>query len=87
MKEPPRPATANAGHPRKMAISLGDILREGSKTRFYCNNYTNRSKRAEFRGEPVEVRPRENLTDARPGRETIVEILQRGRQRMLPGTK
>jgi len=33
-------------------------------------------------GEPLEVRPRENLVDARPGLEAIVEILNRGRQRM-----
>src|SRR5579862_2362457 len=37
---------------------------------------------AELRGESFQVRRRENLTHARPGLETIVEILQSGRQRI-----
>jgi len=41
-----------------------------------------RRRMAALGGEPLEVRPRENLVDARPGLEAIVEILNRGRQRM-----
>jgi hypothetical protein len=66
-------------HQASISIAVGDAA---GKVLMECILET----MAEFRGEPVEVRPRENLTDARPGIETIVEILRSGRQRMRLGS-
>ena len=46
-----------------------------------------RRRVAVLRGEPFEVRPRENLTFAHSGLPALVEILQSGRRRLLSGIK